>query len=200
MASRVSLFVYGSFCQDMVHYKKIADYVISSQPASAKGSVYRLQVGYPVYVNGGDNDVEGYLVELEAPDLLLKILDEFHGFSPITPEKSLYWKADIKVRTRDGVERDALVYALNPSKLPKSALLIKDGRWRESLKTQPALTQSLSDRQITYVKKLGSTTGRDIVPIDLDLYRELMKLDLIVDKGRRLALTKLGREVYRYLA
>lgn len=199
MANRVSLFVYGSFSEGMVHYRKISEYVKVSQPAWAKGRVYRLQVGYPVLVTDGDNRVEGQLLELEAPELLFKILDEFHGFSPISPEKSLYWKSDIKVQLEDGSERDALVYALNPSKLPKSAVLISDGRWKESLQSQPALTQGLSERQISYVKKLGSTTGRDIVPIDLDLYRELMKLDLIVDKGRRLALTKLGREVYRYL-
>ena len=40
----------------------------------------------------------------------------------------------------------------------------------------------------------------DIIPIDdLTLYRELMKLELIVDKGRRLALSSLGKEVYNHL-
>jgi hypothetical protein len=33
----------------------------------------------------------------------------------------------------------------------------------------------------------------------MELYRELMKLELVVDKGRRLALSKLGQEVARYL-
>ncbi len=53
----------------------------------------------------------------------------------------------------------------------------------------------LSLRQANYVKKLGQISGRDILPIDLDLYRELMKLGLIIDKGRRLALTDLGKKV-----
>jgi hypothetical protein len=58
-------------------------------------------------------------------------------------------------------------------------------------------TQSfgLSSRQANYVKKLGQISGRDILPIDLDLYRELMKLGLIIDKGRRLALTELGKKI-----
>ncbi len=58
----------------------------------------------------------------------------------------------------------------------------------------------LSSRQASYVKKLGQISGRDILPIDLDLYRELMKLGLIIDKGRRLALTDLGKKVAAQLA
>lgn len=58
-----------------------------------------------------------------------------------------------------------------------------------------AIAHELTPRQSTYVKRLSQITGREIVPIDLDLYRELLKLELIIDKGRRLALTKLGKEV-----
>ena len=61
------------------------------------------------------------------------------------------------------------------------------------------MISQLSEKQATYVKRLGKSTSREIVPIDLNLYRELMNLELIVDKGRRLALSKLGLEVYRHL-
>ena len=63
----------------------------------------------------------------------------------------------------------------------------------------PSIVNQLTERQSSYIRKLSQTTGRDIVPIDLDLYRELMKLNLIVDKGRRLALSKLGKEIARFL-
>ena len=76
---------------------------------------------------------------------------------------------------------------------------IENGDWRQSLKENPVLPDSLTEKQVCYIRKLGASSGRDIVPIDLQLYRELMKLDLIVDKGRRLALTKLGKDVYRFL-
>ena len=200
MAQTCHLFVYGSFCEGLVHYDRIAQFVRSSRPASIKGSAYRLQVGFPVYLSDGDDLISGQLVELEGPDVFFNILDEFHGFSPVNPEKSLFWKADAKARLEDESEQECWVYALNPAKLPKSAESIPFGDWRESLKRAPALTDTLTERQLTYVKKLGSTSGREIVPIDLDLYRELMKLDLIVDKGRRLALSRLGREVFRFLA
>lgn len=199
MAEKSSLFVYGSFSEGMVHYQKIQEYITKTMPATIQGSVFRLQVGYPVYVQQGTTQIPGQIVEMEAPEILFKILDEFHGFSPINPEKCLYWKTDVKATIGDGSLVDAITYALNPVKLPKSARLIENGDWKQDLNQRPALTDQLTERQVRYVVKLGKSTGRDIVPIDLDLYRELMKLDLIVDKGRRLALTSFGKEVFRYL-
>ena len=84
--------------------------------------------------------------------------------------------------------------------MPATAQKIMGGDWKASLLREPALTEKLTERQRLYVQRLGSTQGREIVPIDLGLYRELMNLELIVDKGRRLALSKLGQEVFRYLA
>jgi hypothetical protein len=61
------------------------------------------------------------------------------------------------------------------------------------------LSRRLTDRQRQYIVKLGHITGRKILPIDLGLYRELMKMQLIEDKGRRVALTKLGSEVFQQI-
>lgn len=61
-----------------------------------------------------------------------------------------------------------------------------------------SLSAKLSPEQRQYLRKLGSATGRQVVPINLRLYRELLNLELIVDKGRRLALSKLGHEVIRF--
>lgn len=199
MSNLVSLFVYGSFSKGGVHASRVEEFVRSRQRAEAQGSVYRLQVGYPVFVCDGSASIPGEVLELSAPDILYKLLDEFHGYSPLTPEKSLYVRTPITVKGLHGVPMETFIYALNPAKLPTGVELIADGDWEKALRDRPALTESLTDRQINYVRKLGASSGRDIVPIDLDLYRELMKMDLIVDKGRRLALTKLGKEVYRYL-
>ncbi len=62
------------------------------------------------------------------------------------------------------------------------------------------LKNDLSEKQMDYILRLGKVSGREIVPIDLQLYRELMNLEIIVDKGRRLALSKLGHEIYRFLS
>ena len=195
----MKLFVYGSFCEGMVHYNRLEKFVKTKEPAKIKGKAYQLEVGYPVFLNEGEDWIEGQILTLEANEVLFQLLDEFHGFSPLKLERSLFWKIETTaLMDNEQVER-VMVYALNPAKLPKKAHLIVNGNWREALGQKPNFLHQLTEKQVNYIKKLGASSGRDIVPIDLDLYRELMKMELIVDKGRRLALTKLGKEVFKYL-
>ncbi len=201
-----SFFVYGSLSKGMVHYDRVSAFVRDIKPAWTLGHCYRLPVGYPVllesdpYASDVDGDrISGHILEIEGQDLVFKIFDEFHGHSPLNPEKSLFNKKTVQVGCDDGTMLDATIYLLNPTKLPAHSCRIAGGDWMKSLQDAPALPQTLSEKQIGYVRRLGSSIGREIVPIDLALYRELMKLELIVDKGRRLALTKLGKEVYRFL-
>jgi len=193
-----TLFVYGSFCEGMVHFSRISSFIQSKTSATLKGSAYRLEAGYPVLILEGEDSVQGYLVTLEATDILWKILDEFHGYSFKTPEKSLFFRASVDVEA-DGEKVATYAYVMNPIKLPRSAAKIDNGDWQQSIVQREPMVKTLTINQRTYVQKLGRSTGRDIVPINLDLYRELMNKGLIVDKGRRLALTSLGQEVFRYL-
>lgn len=193
-------FVYGSFSEGMVHFSKIQNFIEHSAPGQIRASAYRLKVGFPALLNSGADVIRGQLVELKSSDLLLGLLDEFFGCSQLDPEKSLYHRQEVLVTVHGGGVEKAWVYFLNPQKLPADAMLIHGGDWEKSMEEVPALPQKLTEKQKSYISKLGGSTGRDIVPIDLQLYRELMNLELIVDKGRRLALSKLGHEVYRYLA
>lgn len=183
----------------MVHYGRLSQFVKSKCEATVVGSVYRLEAGFPVYLNQGQHIIRGHLLELEIQDALGRLLDEFHGFSIRSPERSLHHKIEIDVTIADGTKARAMVYAINPAKLPKTATLIPDGDWQRDMRENEPMTASLTERQKTYIQKLGASTGRDIVPINLDLYRELLNKGLIVDKGRRLALTRLGQEVFRFL-
>lgn len=195
-------FVYGSMSEGLVHFSKIQDFIVSSVPAAIRATAYRLKVGYPVLVNEEKDLVPGQLVELKASDLLIGLLDEFFGFNRHTPEQSIYSREEVSVFAEtftDEAFLKAWAYFLNPKKVPTGATLIEGGDWKASLQEKPALTNQLTEKQIQYIQRLGKSTGREIVPIDLMLYRELMNLELIVDKGRRLALSKLGHEVYRHL-
>ncbi|MBV2167583.1 MAG: gamma-glutamylcyclotransferase [Bdellovibrio sp.] len=194
-------FVYGSFCEGMVHFSKIQNFMESSIFARVKATAYRLKVGFPAMVKGGSDLVPGQLVELKGSDLLVSLLDEFFGFNRQDPEKSLYSREEVDVFPEGASQPvKAWVYFLNPLKMPVNASVIPGGDWKRSLEEQPSLTSRLTEKQVTYIQRLGRSTGREIVPIDLNLYRELMNLELIVDKGRRLALSKLGQEVYKHLA
>lgn len=54
-------------------------------------------------------------------------------------------------------------------------------------------------RHLDYIKKLSNAKGRELVPYKLDVYRALMSMELIKDKGRRPALTSLGQEISLFL-
>lgn len=192
-------FVYGSLCEGMVHFSKIQTYVESVLEGRVRASAYRLKVGFPVLVRGGDDWVEGQLIELKASEFLLAMMDEFFGYNPQDPAASLHVRKEINVELEDGTQK-AWVYYLNSDKMPLQGLVkIDNGDWKKSLQEKPPLTSQLTDKQKSYITRLAQSTGREIVPIDLSLYRELMNLELIVDKGRRLALSKFGQEVYKYL-
>lgn len=198
--TEMKFFVYGSMSEGLVHFHKIRDFVTNKSPAKIQGTAYRLKVGFPVVLDEGQDDISGQIVYLNATDLLLNLLDEFHGYNKQEELKSLYYRKEIPVQKPDGTEELAWVYFLNPQKLPANAALIVGGDWQRALQAHPPLTEKLTERQISYILRLGNSTGREIIPIDLALYRELMNLEMIVDKGRRLALSKTGHEVFRYLS
>ncbi len=194
----LNFFACGATSRGRVHFEKIQEYVEKVDTASTQGSVYRLEVGYPVFSCEGGDRISGDLLSISAPEIFFRILDSFYGFNPRAPEKSLFLKVDVVMETTRGPV-SGQTYSINPSKLPKTAVRIEGGDWQSTILSQTPLADQLSERQKIYVRKLGASSGRDIVPINLDLYRELMNLGLIVDKGRRLALTQLGQEVYRFL-
>lgn len=198
--TEMKLFVCGSFCKGFVHFKLLEAFVNEIQSAVAKGAVYRLKVGYPVYSRAGSDRVPGQLLTIRSESsLLLTLLDEFHGVSLLDPKKSTYSREAIEVTTESGQVEQATVYSVNTLKLPSSARLISDGDWATNLQEEPPITVKLPEKQKSYIQRLGRVSGREIVPIELPIYRELMNLEIIVDKGRRLALSKFGHEVFRYI-
>ena len=198
--SKNSLFVYGSMLKGMVHHNKVSNFVKENKPATAQGVLYRLPVGYPTMVDGVGT-VFGESLTLDNFKEVIKILDEFEGYSAQNPEKSLYVRQERSVMVQGAKKPGtAWIYVLNAVKLPKDATVIASGNYRDVAAVQPPLTNSLNESQRRYILKLGASSGRDIVPINLDIYRDLLNKGLIVDKGRRLALTSLGQDVFRYLA
>ena len=198
-------FVIGSWTEGMLHFKKLAPFVLSYEPATIQASAYRLPVGFPVLVanqpatENQNDEILGQLIELQYNETLLALMDTLHGVQA-DAAKGLHTRAEAQVKKSSGAVETAQVYFFNPKKLTAKATRIEGGVWQQALLQNPPLVEQLTEKQRTYVLKLGAVKGRDIVPInDLSLYRELIKLELIVDKGRRLALSSLGKEVYNHL-
>ena len=187
-------FAYGSFSKGQVHHNKIAQLISGEQKAFVQGAVYRLRCGYPVLVPSIDGDlIEGVLYDLEVPESFLFVLDELMGVDLARQEKCLFNRLNVRVDV-GGEQITATSYCLNPKKMNSHHKKITGGLWQKDILANPPISHSLEDRQKLYIHKLSQAKGRDILPIKLDLYRELMNLELIVDKGRRLALTPLGKE------
>lgn len=206
MSDTIALFVYGSFTEGMIHRSHLSKYIDSSESAHVKGHCYLMPVGYPAVleatesnqINAEPTNVPGELLKISAPDIAFQLLDEFHGVSHLIPEKGLHFKKNVDVITASGIE-SAWVYFINPQKMPKNSKHIINGDWKAAMENAQSLIELLGPNHIEYIRKLGGVKGRSLIPYDLELSRELMKLDVIVDKGRRLALTKFGRELLRYL-
>lgn len=196
---RDTLFVYGSFAAGMVHYNRIASSIESAEPCTVFGTIFRLPVGFPAYHAQGAQKIEGQLIKLQKPEVLIPLLDQFHGYSQVDLEKSLFHRLLTEAETSSGEKVLTQVYSVNLKKLSPRAEVVMDGDWKKSLNEKPTLTELLSEKQRNYILRLGKSSGRDIVPIDLNMYRELLKLELVVDKGRRLALTSLGQDVFKFL-
>lgn len=193
-----SIFLCSSLADGDFFLDKIQNLIVSTELATIQAAVYRSKVGFPMLVKTGVDEVQGTLVHLISSDMVGHILDELMGFFPQNPAQGLTHKELALVQTQNG-ESSAYVYFLNPEKVNSDVRYIENGDWQKALNEKPPIPKKLSERQRNYIQKLGKSSGRDIVPIDLALYRELMNLELVIDKGRRIALTKLGQDVYRYL-
>ena len=191
----MSFFMIGSWTEGMFHFQKIKPHVVSIVPGQINARLYRLPVGFPVLIEDSSelsHMIDGQILEIAADDTLIALLDSFHGVHPTDPAKSLFFRKQI-----NGLN----VYMINPGKLPRSSVEISGSCWKKSITETPPLPMTLTDKQKEIVRQLGNIKGRDVVLVkDLTLYRDLMKMELIVDKGRRLALSPLGKDVFQYLS
>lgn len=183
----------------MVHFEKISAHVTEMRKAEVRGALFRLPSGMIVLSDVGDDEIDGQIASLRSPSILLSLLDEFHGVHRADPSSGLFYRNAVAGALEDGTEEMTNAYIINPARLPRSASAVVGADWRSSIERQPPLLAKLTERQKSYIRRLGSCSGREIVPIDLGLYRELLHLEVVVDKGRRLALSALGQELFRLL-
>lgn len=146
-----------------------------------------------------DQVVEGGLYELEAPESFWPVFDSLVGVDPMKPSRSTFWRQEVFAMVDNFTQVPCFVYGLNPHKKKRESKKIHNGDWKKDMDGEAPFANQLKPRHKDYLLKLSKTKGRDIVPIQLDLYRELLSMELIVDKGRRLALTKLGKETSLFL-
>lgn len=62
------------------------------------------------------------------------------------------------------------------------------------------LANQLGRAHIEALRRLAASTTITGFPLALDVYRDLIKLELIADSGKTLSLSPLGEEVLRHMA
>lgn len=186
-------FLYGVYDVGQKCHGRFQNIISQVRPAYTQGALYQLDCGLRFLRPEGTEVVSGHLVELNIAESHWDIIDVMNGFDSKCAKKSLLSREVITVWQQEGGSLAAQAYCLHPEKTHVAQLVHS-----ENAVIAPLMDQ-LTERQQTYLKKLSQAKGREIVPVDMALYRELMSLELIVDKGRRLALTSLGQEVSHFL-
>ncbi len=138
-------------------------------------------------------------MQLDIPETQWVLFDALNGCGlEKMSAKSFVVKDKVRLNSEEYSDLSVDAYCLNPEKILMTSGEIQSEQLKESC-CVPTLMAGLTDRQKLYIQKLSKTKGREVVPIDLAIARELISKELIVDKGRRLALTNLGSEVSCFL-
>lgn len=195
-----SFFIYGVYDENQKCHDRFKNFIVKKEKAYTKGSLHVLSCGLGLLSPEGNSLIPGTLVELDMPESYLPILDVLSGYDVAAPKKSFVYRQTITVSPVEAQPLQTQTYCINAEK--KIAGIKKlEGEELDAYfgQSKLSLIDKLTERQKTYLQKLAQAKGREIVPVDMALYRELMSLELIVDKGRRLALTRLGSEISLFL-
>lgn len=197
-----SFFLYGIYAEGQKCFPRFKNLIAEETPRRAayvKGSLSKLSCGLPLLSSQGDQLIPGQLVELNIAENHWPILDAINGYNPSNLKKSLLVRETVEVILPEAASVSAQSYCLNLARTSHSAELLNENECQEVLSQPVGLVEKLTERQKTYLQKLSKAKGREIIPVDMALYRELMSLELIIDKGRRIALTRLGLEISHFL-
>lgn len=194
-----NFFLYGVYSEGQPCFGRFKNFIRQSQAASVRGTMYKLQSGLSLLVNEGEGVVSGLAVALDIPDSQWPIFDALNGcqLEP-TATKNFITKENAIVIDGELQGVSLAAYCLNPQKKLQTLGPVM-GEENTPLAPYTALFSQLTERHKNYIHKLAKVKGREVVPIDLAVSRELISMQLIVDKGRRLALTNLGQEVSCFL-
>ena len=197
-----SFFLYGIYAEGQKCFPRFQNLIESEtglRAAYVKGSLNKLACGLPLLSSQGDQMIPGQLVKLNIAENHWPILDAINGYNPLNLKKSLLVRETVEVVVPESASVTAQAYCLNFARTAQTFDQLKDNEVNEILSQPVGLVEKLTERQKTYLQKLSQAKGREIIPVDMALYRELMSLELIIDKGRRIALTRLGLEISHFL-
>lgn len=111
MSARQFVFFYGTLMTafNRPWRREVEDQLVFKGYGSIAAALFDLGA-YPAAVPDCGGRVRGELYEMTRADDVLRTLDEFEGYSPASPESSLYARLITPVTLDDGEELQAWVY------------------------------------------------------------------------------------------
>lgn len=140
------LFVYGTLRKSLIGSQINAELVqiMRDLPfigtGSANGQLYDLG-DYPGAIVGENcaGKIVGEVYQLDHPQAVLTVLDQYEGFIPGELEASLFARVKEKITLSDGSQIEAWMYVYND--WVATGKLIESGDYNDYLKKQSLLTQ-----------------------------------------------------------
>lgn len=125
----IRVFVYGTLLPGYRNYERfIAPYLITSEPATARGDLYHLPEGYPGVVEGAGT-VQGRVLML--PEQVLASLDDLEAYDPAaSPEENEYQRKEVPVTLENGSTLSAWMYFMTAKRVRSmKGIRIESGGW-----------------------------------------------------------------------
>lgn len=116
------LFVYGTLKRGGKYHAYLEEANLVAEHASAKGTLYDTELGYPAFSLAGNDDITGEVYDI--PDVLWPALDFLEDC--VGEESDLYEKKILTVQTENG-SAEAVVYIARHQDLLKTK--ISSGNW-----------------------------------------------------------------------
>jgi gamma-glutamylcyclotransferase (GGCT)/AIG2-like uncharacterized protein YtfP len=120
------LFVYGTLRSGQAARSLIANHVVASQPATARGQMVALPDGYPGFLPGPEGQVVGEVVTLDELAAAFALLDAYEGDD--------FSRAMHEVELEGGTRAWVWCYLLARPDIAGDGELIPGGDWAEYLR------------------------------------------------------------------
>ena len=120
------LFVYGTLRSGQAARGLIANHVVASEPATARGTMVALPDGYPGFIPGPDGQVVGEVVTLDELAAAFALIDAYEGDEFVRTLQ--------EVELADGSPALVWCYLLARPSLAEDADPVPGGDWAEHLR------------------------------------------------------------------
>lgn len=129
------LFVYGSLRDGFFNYDKyLKGHVLTNEIATTQGILYHMNhKGYPALVDG-ERQIEGEVISVDNPEILIKALDEMENFYGIGNENNEYERIEKEVILQSGEKEFCYVYKYVEKTIDQfddDYIFIEKNSWKE---------------------------------------------------------------------